>query len=83
MTSQASDPSSSGNSLGLWKHPLDGPGDYENLSYWIHLTKTLEKGGFHGLFLADHLGIYVVYRGPENSVPALASGAQFPLGDPL
>jgi len=70
-------------SPGLWKHPEDRSGDYEDLSYWVELAKTLEAGGFHGLFLADHLGIYDVYRGPGNIVPALESGAQFPVGDPF
>lgn len=35
------------------------------------------------MFLADHLGIYDVYKGPANREPALLSGAQFPIGDPL
>lgn len=68
---------------GLWKHPRDQAGDFTNLDYWINLAKTLEEGKFHGLFLADHLGIYDVYRGPGNREPALRSGAQFPIGDPL
>lgn len=68
---------------GQWKHPEDRAGDYTDLSYWTDLAKILEDGKFHGLFLADHLGIYDVYKGPHNSTPALESGAQFPLGDPL
>lgn len=70
-------------SPGLWKHPQDRAGDFTDLSYWIELAKILEKGKFHGLFLADHLGIYDVYKGPGNKDPALLSGAQFPIGDPL
>ncbi|TVY17992.1 Dimethyl-sulfide monooxygenase [Lachnellula arida] len=68
---------------GQWKHPEDRAGDYTDLTYWTDLAKTLEAGKFHGLFLADHLGIYDVYKGPGNSAPALESGAQFPIGDPL
>ncbi|KAH6679203.1 coenzyme dependent N5,N10-methylene tetrahydromethanopterin reductase [Halenospora varia] len=68
---------------GQWRHPDDHAGDYTNLEYWTDLAKTLEAGKFHGLFLADHLGIYDVYKGPGNSAPALESGAQFPLGDPF
>ncbi|TVY30906.1 Dimethyl-sulfide monooxygenase [Lachnellula hyalina] len=68
---------------GQWKHPEDRAGDYTDLTYWTDLAKTLEAGKFHGLFLADHLGIYDVYKGPGNSAPALESGAQFPLGDPF
>ncbi|GAM42749.1 hypothetical protein TCE0_044r17005 [Talaromyces pinophilus] len=68
---------------GLWKHPRDQAGDFANLDYWINLAKILEEGKFHGLFLADHLGIYDVYKGPANREPALLSGAQFPIGDPF
>jgi hypothetical protein len=68
---------------GLWKHPQDKGGDFTNLEYWINLAKVLEDGKFHGLFLADHLGVYDVYKGPANPNPALLSGAQFPVGDPL
>ncbi|KAB8261587.1 luciferase-like domain-containing protein [Aspergillus pseudonomiae] len=70
-------------SPGLWKHPQDRAGAFLDLSYWIELAKVLEKGKFHGLFLADHLGIYDVYKGPGNREPALLSGAQFPIGDPF
>jgi hypothetical protein len=69
---------------GQWKHPQDRGGRHWNdLSYWLDLAKILDEGKFHGLFLADHLGIYDVYKGPANRDPALLSGAQFPLGDPL
>ncbi|KAI9745891.1 MAG: hypothetical protein M1818_000572 [Claussenomyces sp. TS43310] len=67
----------------VFMHPRDRAGNYSDLSYWVDLAKTLEAGRFHGLFLADHLGIYDVYRGPGNPVPALEAGAQFPLGDPF
>ncbi|KAJ4305058.1 hypothetical protein N0V90_000588 [Kalmusia sp. IMI 367209] len=71
-------------SPGLWKHPQDRSGiNWNDLNYWLDLAKVLEEGKFHGLFLADHLGIYDVYKGPANRDPALLSGAQFPLGDPL
>ncbi|EHY56613.1 hypothetical protein HRR83_002302 [Exophiala dermatitidis] len=71
-------------SPGLWKHPQDRGGlNFNDLTYWTDLAKILDEGKFHGLFLADHLGIYDVYKGPANRDPALLSGAQFPLGDPL
>ncbi len=35
------------------------------------------------MFIADTLGPYDVYRGPANVAPVLASGAQFPVCDPL
>jgi hypothetical protein len=49
----------------------------KDLIYCTDLAKFLD------LFLADHMGIYDVYKGPSNSAPALESSAQFPIGDPL
>src|SRR5205085_2595675 len=40
-------------SPGLWTHPRDRTADYNRLPYWTHLAKTLERGRFDGLFLAD------------------------------
>ncbi|KAJ9481116.1 hypothetical protein VN97_g12386 [Penicillium thymicola] len=51
-----------------------------SLSFWTKLAQLLDKAGFHAMFIADTLGAYGVYKGP---VPALASGAQFPVNDPL
>jgi hypothetical protein len=45
------------------------------------LAKLLD-GNFHGLFLADMLGIYDVYKGPGNIEAALPGAAQFPISDP-
>jgi alkanesulfonate monooxygenase SsuD/methylene tetrahydromethanopterin reductase-like flavin-dependent oxidoreductase (luciferase family) len=35
------------------------------------------------MFIADTLGAYDVYKKPANVDPALRSGAQFPINDPL
>ena len=35
------------------------------------------------MFIADTLGAYDVYKGPSNVDPALKSGAQYPVNDPL
>ena len=48
-------------SPGLWTHPRDRTLDYNRLPYWLDLAKTLERGRFDGLFLADVLGVYDVY----------------------
>ena len=37
-------------SPGLWTHPRDRTTDYNKLSYWIDLARTLERGRFDGLF---------------------------------
>lgn len=61
---------------GLWRHP-----DQERnntLEHWVKLAKTLDDAKFHGLFFADVLGIYDVYKG---NGPALHSAAQIPILD--
>lgn len=68
-------------SPGLWRHPDDKAATYNTLGYWTHLAKVLEKGKFDGLFLADVLGTYDVYKG-TNETP-LRSGAQAPVNDPF
>jgi hypothetical protein len=42
----------------------------------------LEDAKFDGIFIADTLGAYDVYKGPDNIAPALKSGAQVPYSDP-
>jgi len=47
---------------GLWTHPRDRSVDYNTLPYWTNLARTLERGLFDGLFLADIVGVYDVYQ---------------------
>lgn len=68
---------------GQWRHPRNKTDQYTKLSFWTDLAKLLDDGGFHAMFIADTLGPYDVYKGPANVVPALSSGAQFPVSDPL
>ena len=68
-------------SPGLWRHPRDRSSDYNRLPYWIDLAKTLERGRFDGLFLADVLGVYDVYGGSPDA--ALQHAIQVPGNDPL
>jgi FMN-dependent oxidoreductase (nitrilotriacetate monooxygenase family) len=68
-------------SPGLWRHPRDRSSDYNRLPYWIDLAKTLERGRFDGLFLADVLGVYDVYGGSPDA--ALQHAIQVPVNDPL
>lgn len=70
-------------SPGLWRHPRNQTEDYNKLSFWTSLAQKLDAAGFHAMFIADTLGAYDVYKGPSNVDPALASGAQFPVNDPL
>jgi long-chain alkane monooxygenase len=68
-------------SPGLWRHPRDRSRDYRRLDGWIELAKTLERGFFDGLFLADVLGVYDVFGGSPES--ALRRATQTPVNDPL
>jgi alkanesulfonate monooxygenase len=68
-------------SPGLWTHPRDRTAEYNRLPYWIDLAKTLERGRFDGLFLADVLGVYDVYGNSPDA--ALRNGAQTPSNEPL
>ena len=66
---------------GLWRHPDSQSHRYKELSFWIELAQTLERGKFDSLFVADALGVLDVYRGsPEQT---LREGLQTPTDDPL
>ena len=70
-------------SPGQWRNPRNRTTEYKSLSFWTDLAKLLDDAHIHAMFIADTLGAYDVYRGPANVVPALSSGAQFPVNDPL
>lgn len=65
---------------GLWRHPRDRSAQYRSLRYWTDLARTLERGLFDSLFLADVLGVYDVYGHSPDA--ALRNGAQIPVNDP-
>ncbi|MFX8485606.1 FMN-dependent monooxygenase, partial [Acinetobacter baumannii] len=65
---------------GLWTHPRDRAASYADLDHWIGLARTLERGKFDGLFLADVVGVYDVYRGGPEA--ALRYAVQVPNIDP-
>ena len=52
---------------GMWTHPRDRATDYLSLSHWTSLARTLERGLFDGLFLADVLGVYDVHGGSQDA----------------
>jgi len=68
-------------SPGLWTHPRDRTAEYNRLPYWLDLAKTLERGRFDGLFLADVLGVYDVFGSSPDA--ALRNAAQTPVNDPM
>jgi alkanesulfonate monooxygenase len=68
-------------SAGLWTHSRDQSVDFTSLEYWTGLARTLERGLFDGVFLADVLGPYDVFGGSADA--AIRAGAQIPVGDPM
>lgn len=68
-------------SPGLWTHPDDRADSYNTLEYWTDLARTLERGKFDAVFLADVLGIYDVYK--ASPATALEHAVQVPVNDPL
>lgn len=42
-------------SPGLWRHPRDKSWDFNNVKHWVELAQLLERGNFHGMFIADVL----------------------------
>jgi FMN-dependent oxidoreductase (nitrilotriacetate monooxygenase family) len=68
-------------SHGLWPLPGNNRHRFNDLDYWTELAQILEGGGFDGVFLADVIGVYDVFRGgPET---AIREGLQIPSNDPL
>lgn len=68
-------------SKGQWKHPLDrSSSGYKDVDYWVDLARTLERGCFDTLFLADVHGTYNVYKGSRDA--AVRHAVQFPSNDP-
>jgi FMN-dependent oxidoreductase (nitrilotriacetate monooxygenase family) len=65
---------------GMWTHPRDQSHRYNTLDYWTHIAKTLERGLFDGLFIADIIGYYDIYQGNVDLV--LKEGIQLPVNDP-
>ncbi|OAQ99360.1 hypothetical protein LLEC1_01065 [Akanthomyces lecanii] len=68
-------------SPGLWRHPDDKSWKFDETEHWVELAKLLESAKFHGIFIADVLGGYDVYK--KSLEPAIVSGAQWPVTEPL
>lgn len=66
---------------GMWTHPRDTSLHYTDLDYWVDLARTAERGKLDGIFLADIVGVYDVYKG--TPAPVIEAGAQIPVNDPL
>ncbi len=68
-------------SCGLWRHPRDRSSEYTTMEYWQRLARTLERGLFDGIFLADVSGVYDVFAGTPDA--AIRTATQIPANDPF
>lgn len=68
-------------SQGLWRHPRDNSSEFNTMKYWQDLARTLERGLFDGIFLADVTGVYDVFGGTPDA--ALRAATQVPANDPF
>lgn len=66
---------------GMWTHPRDRSVNYTDLGYWADFARTAERGKLDGIFLADIVGVYDVYK--NSPAPVIETGAQIPVNDPL
>ena len=66
---------------GLWTHPRDHTTQYNTIEFWTGMARTLERGLFDGIFIADILGVYDIYQG--NIDLTLKEAVQLPISDPM
>lgn len=67
--------------VGMWRHPQDKVGwDFAGPEYWQHLARTMERGLFDGIFLADELAPYNSFEGSSDATVRYA--VQFPTHEP-
>ena len=66
---------------GMWTHPRDRSTEYNTIRYWQDLARLAERGRFDGIFLADIVGVYDVYRG--GTAPSIVNAVQIPVNDPM
>ena len=66
---------------GMWTHPRDKSVDYNTLEYWQNLARIAERGLFDGIFLADIVGVYDVYK--DHPAPSIINSVQIPVNDPM
>ena len=65
-------------SHGYWRHPEGRIQlDYKRLAPWLDLARTVERGKFDTVFLADVVGVYDKFRG--NGDTSIRTAMQFPV----
>jgi FMN-dependent oxidoreductase (nitrilotriacetate monooxygenase family) len=66
---------------GMWRHPKDKVGwNYARPEYWQHMARTMERGLFDAMFIADELAPYNTHA--NSSDPIVKYAVQFPTHEP-
>ena len=61
---------------GAWRHPKTAPGANMQISHYIHMAQTVERGLFDIVFLADSVGLHD-YDEPPGSLSRISECAIF------
>lgn len=66
---------------GMWRHPRDKVNwDWTKPPYWQHMARTMERGMFDAMFIADELAPYNNYEGSSDATVKYA--VQCPTHEP-
>jgi FMN-dependent oxidoreductase (nitrilotriacetate monooxygenase family) len=66
---------------GMWRHPKDKVGwNYAEPEYWQHLGRTMERGLFDAMFIADELAPYNTFA--DSSDETVRWAVQCPTHEP-
>lgn len=66
---------------GMWRHPKDKVNwDWTGPAYWQHMARTMERGLFDAMFIADELAPYNNYQGSSDATVQYA--VQCPVHEP-
>ncbi|HEX6519623.1 MAG TPA: LLM class flavin-dependent oxidoreductase [Streptosporangiaceae bacterium] len=66
---------------GMWRHPKDKVGwDFARPAYWQHMARTMERGLFDAMFIADELAPYTTHADSSDAIVKYA--VQCPTHEP-
>jgi alkanesulfonate monooxygenase SsuD/methylene tetrahydromethanopterin reductase-like flavin-dependent oxidoreductase (luciferase family) len=65
---------------GAWRQTLPRQADFDDLEHWVRLARTLERGRFDAVFLADAVAHHAPRR--RGGYPPFEGGFQAPGRDP-
>lgn len=67
--------------VGMWRHPKDKVNwDWRRPAYWQHMARTMERGLFDAMFIADELAPYSTYQ--DSSDACVKYAVQCPTHEP-